>query len=218
MPNNSYFPLAWKIAKVVVIPKGNKDSRIVKNLRPISLLPNISKVFEICVNNNLLKFCDKLNLSSERQFGFKFKHSTTHAIHFLVSNVYWNWNRNKYTGACLIDFERAFDNVWIPGLLYKLDKYNMPLYFRILIHKMLSGKSFRVCNMGRLSTNTFTIYNGLQQGMAHSPTLFNLYLYDLVQKMDTMIAFADDLIIYHTDENKYREVRNNIVSTSCQQM
>lgn len=52
--------------------------------------------------------------------------------------------------------------------------------------------------MEKLSTNNFTIYKGLQQGMVNSSTFFNLGLYDLVQKMDNIIAFADDLIICHT--------------------
>ncbi|KAI8130893.1 RNA-directed DNA polymerase from mobile element jockey [Lucilia cuprina] len=200
MLNNSYFPQMWKTAKVVVIPKKDKDPHILKNLRPISLLPNISKVFEVCINNNLLKFYNNQNLQMERQFGFKFKHSTTHAIHLLLSDIYWNWNRSQYTGACLIDFEKAFDNVWISGLFYKLEKYNMPLYFRILIHNMLNDKKFKVTNRDNTSSNTFDIFNGLQQGMVNSPILFNLYLNDLMRELDNIIAFADDIIIYQADD------------------
>lgn len=211
MLNNSYFPRAWKTAKTVVIPKKDKDSSKLTNLRPISLLPNISKVFEACINNNLIKFCEKQSLIAERQFGFKYKHATTHAIHLLVSNIHWNWNRALYTGACLIDFEKAFDNVWIPGLIYKLEKYNMPLHFRILIHNMLNEKSFIVSNNDKMSTKTFNIVNGLQQGMVNSPILFNIYLHELLHKMENIIAFADDLIIYHAD-NTVDKINNNLQS------
>lgn len=207
--NNSYFPSAWKTAKTVVIPKKDKNPSILKNLRPISLLPNISKVFESCINNNLLKFCKNQNLINERQFGFKYRHSTTHAIHLLVSNIHWNWNRALCTGACLIDFEKAFDNVWIPGLIYKLEKYRMPLHFRILIYNMFNLKSFMVNNNGKSSSKTFSIVNGLQQGMVNSPILFNLYLHDLLCEMDNIIAFADDLIIYHAD-NTVSGINDNL--------
>lgn len=69
MINNSHFPDSWKIAKVVVLPKKDMDTFNPKNLRPISLLPNISKVFEICVNNIILRLCLKFNIVCERQFG-----------------------------------------------------------------------------------------------------------------------------------------------------
>lgn len=54
-------------------------------------------------------------------------------------------------------------------------KYKFPLYFRILIHNLLSGKSFRLYNMGQLSKNNVAICNGpLQQGVVTSPTRFSL--------------------------------------------
>ena len=58
MINNEYFPQAWKIAKVVVFPKKGKDSCNIRNFREISLFSNISKNFEVEVNNNILKFSE----------------------------------------------------------------------------------------------------------------------------------------------------------------
>ena len=87
MINNSHFPEFWKEAKVVVLPKEDKDSSRLKNLGPISLLPNISKVFEMCVNTKILKICNDRNVINEKQFGFKHNHSTIHAIHMLTSNI-----------------------------------------------------------------------------------------------------------------------------------
>ena len=42
----AYFPVKWKTATVIVIPKPGKNSSRVENLRPISLLSATSKVFE----------------------------------------------------------------------------------------------------------------------------------------------------------------------------
>uniref|UniRef100_A0A1I8PE37 Endonuclease/exonuclease/phosphatase domain-containing protein n=1 Tax=Stomoxys calcitrans TaxID=35570 RepID=A0A1I8PE37_STOCA len=78
MINNAFFPKHWKIAKMVVIPKKDRDITHPKNLRAISLLPNISKIFEICSNNIISQQCLKLNLVCEKQFGFKHTHSTIH--------------------------------------------------------------------------------------------------------------------------------------------
>ena len=42
-----------------------------KNLRAISLLSNISKVFETYIKNNLVEVFRNINLINDRQFGFR---------------------------------------------------------------------------------------------------------------------------------------------------
>ena len=159
-----------------MLPKNDKDSSNPKNLRAISLLPNISKIFEICINNNITKFCKDRNLINEKQFGFKYKHSTINALHLFTSNVNWNWNKKMCTGACLIDMEKAFDNIWIPGLIFKLSSFQFPLHQIILIYNMISNKKFEVFYQKYKSKNTFNIVNGLQQGTVNSPILFNIFI------------------------------------------
>lgn len=151
MLNNAYFPKIWKTAKVVIIPKKDKDPSYPQNIRPISLLPNISKVFEICINNIINSFMSQNLIVSEKQFGFKYKHSTTNAISLLTSNINWNWNKGLCTGACFIDMEKAFDKVWIPGLIAKLIAYNFPINRVILIYNMINDRQFVISHMGRKS-------------------------------------------------------------------
>ena len=52
--NNGYLPNAWKTAKLITICKPGKDPTNPNNYRPISLLPNISKIFEKCINKNMI--------------------------------------------------------------------------------------------------------------------------------------------------------------------
>ena len=198
--NNSYFPNDWKVAKVVVIPKKDKDVTNPKNLRPISLLPNISKIFEICVSKSILNLCEKNGINNENQFGFKFQHSTIHAINMLTSHVNWNLNRKLCTGTCLIDFEKAFDAIWIEGLITKLLTYRFPESFVILLHNMLSEKQFTVCNKNNNSSKKFTLFNGLQQGTVNAPILFNIYIFSLLKSTENIIGYADDIVIYHSDD------------------
>jgi hypothetical protein len=42
----SHFPMSWKEAKVVALPKPGKDPKFPQNLRPLSLLSSKGKVFE----------------------------------------------------------------------------------------------------------------------------------------------------------------------------
>jgi hypothetical protein len=42
----SYFPVTWKFAQIVMLPKPGKPANEASSYRPISLLPISSKIFE----------------------------------------------------------------------------------------------------------------------------------------------------------------------------
>ncbi len=90
--NNSHFPKEWKKAKVIAITKKGKEGTSPSDLRPISLLPNISKVFETMISQSLTNFCSKNKIIPDNQFGFKHKDSTNHAINKLTLDIYWALN------------------------------------------------------------------------------------------------------------------------------
>ena len=110
----------------------------------------------------IVKECEKMKIICEKQFGFKFRHSTVNAINLLVSNVNWNLNKGYCSGAFLTDFEKAFDNIWLPVLIFKFSSYNFPAHLVFLIFNMLTDKRFVVCNKTVISSKTFRIENGLQ--------------------------------------------------------
>ena len=73
------FPTILKTSKVTPIYK--KDSKLkCSNYRPISLLSNIDKILERIVYNRLYKFFEDNKLVYNLQFGFRQKHSTSHAL------------------------------------------------------------------------------------------------------------------------------------------
>jgi len=118
--NYSLFPSKWKTAKIVAILKKDKSKTVPTSYRPISLLPNISKIYETIINDNISNFCRENNIIPECQFGFQRKQSTIHALNRLTSDINWALNSKKCVGACLIDLEKAFDTIWLEGLIYKL--------------------------------------------------------------------------------------------------
>lgn len=73
------FPSTWKHAKVVTIRKSaDKDQRLPKSFRPISLLPSMAKILErIIVNRLQIQIGDAL---SKKQFGYTKQLSTIDAI------------------------------------------------------------------------------------------------------------------------------------------
>ena len=73
------FPERLKSAEVVPVYK--KGSRLAfDNDRPISLLSNLDKIFEKLIYPRLYNFLDTNNMFFSKQFGFRSKHSTAHAI------------------------------------------------------------------------------------------------------------------------------------------
>ena len=68
-----------KIARVIPIYKGKGSELLSSNYRPISLLSNINRIIEKLMHERLYSFLTKHNIIYELQFGFRKKHSTTHA-------------------------------------------------------------------------------------------------------------------------------------------
>ena len=91
-----------KIAKVIpVFKKG--DPNCIENYRPISILSCFSKIFEKCVYARTIKFLDKYNILTKSQFGFRSKHSTTHALLDFIDKVSNAIDDSKHTIGIFID-------------------------------------------------------------------------------------------------------------------
>lgn len=213
--NNMCFPQSWKISKTIPIKKPKKDGDNPENYRPISLLPNISKIFEKVINERIVDFCEEKNIIPDNQFGFRKEHGTVHAINKFVSDTLWHFQKDEVTGACLIDLKKAFDSVWLDGLIYKLLKFEFPPHLVRIIYNMINGRQFLI-NDGVTTLDTpFSIQNGLQQGTINSPVLFSIFISPLlkIEKLcsnrNYTLAFADDLIIY-TSGKKIQNINEQL--------
>jgi retron-type reverse transcriptase len=76
--------------------------------------------------------CNRLNdyllaekIISENQFGFRKKHSTTHAMTHLLNNVAKSLNAKKTTIVLFCDLRKAFDTCNHQILFGKLKKYGI---------------------------------------------------------------------------------------------
>ena len=75
----AYFPKQWKIARVSPVPKiDNPVSN--DQLRPISVLPVLSKVFEKLVAIQMTNYADHAHLLHNRNSAFRKGYSTTTAL------------------------------------------------------------------------------------------------------------------------------------------
>jgi hypothetical protein len=101
-----------------MLSKHGKDPKFPQNLRPISVLFTIGKLFEKVILKILQKHIEERGLLKARQFDFR--HNTTHHINRHTEQVSLIFNNNMSTAAVFLDIEKAFDTTWRLGLLYKL--------------------------------------------------------------------------------------------------
>ena len=121
------FPQKMKIALVTLVIPIFKwdDNQDCNNYRPISLLPNISKLSEKIMHTRLSKFSEDNKCLFSKQFGFRNKHSTTHALIDLTETIRKSLDDNEFACGVFLDLKKAFDTVNHKILLKKLEHYGV---------------------------------------------------------------------------------------------
>jgi hypothetical protein len=71
----------------------------------------------------------------DEQFGFRSRHSTSLLLARFVERITRNFGEKRLIGAVFLDVAKAFDTVWIDGLIYKLTLLNFPSY---IVHTISS--------------------------------------------------------------------------------
>ena len=85
--STGHFPTKWKEANVSPVHKKG-GRQIVSNYRPISLLCNVSKIFEKILYNKLYEYLQKYNLLTSRNSGFKPNESTIAELISICDKIY----------------------------------------------------------------------------------------------------------------------------------
>jgi hypothetical protein len=134
--------------------------------RPIILLDTISKLFEKILLSRILHEVSRRGLLRDKQLGFRPKHSTAVQLNRLVERVHRNFGEKRLTDAVFLDVAKAFDTVWVAGLLYKLTNLHFPSYLVKVISSYLNGRTFEVS----FETATSTI-RSMRAGVATSSWL-----------------------------------------------
>ncbi|GBO42316.1 RNA-directed DNA polymerase from mobile element jockey [Araneus ventricosus] len=196
----NHFPTSWKTAVVIPILKPGKDPTAPTNYRPISLLPNFSKITEHFILQRLNEHFYSNNILIPFQFGFKPKLSTTHQLLRATETISAGFENKEHTGAVFLDIQKAFDRVWLNGLIYKLINYNTPPPLIKLITSFLLNRKFTVRVNATLS-KLRCIQAGVPQGAKLSP-LYSIFINDIPQKHNTTLCiYADDTAILAKNRN-----------------
>ena len=196
------FPDQWKLANVTPIHK--KDNKqMVKNYRPISLLPICSKIFEKLLFNCLYTYLDSNGLITKNQSGFRPGDSTPNQLLYLVNEIHEAFENPKTLDvrAVFLDISKAFDKVWHDGLIFKLRQNGISGNLLRLIESYMSNRKQRVVLNGHCS-EYYPIESGVPQGSVLGPLLFLVYINDLETNIKSKIKFfADDTMLFSIVNN-----------------
>ena len=195
--STSTFPSCWKYAYVQPVPKKGDRSNP-SNYRPIALISCLSKAFETILNRKFLKHLSSFNLVSDHQYGFRKGRSTGDLLAFLTNSWSSSLSRFGETFAVALDISKAFDRVWHKALLSKLPSYGFYPDLCSFLSSFLSGRSIAAVVDGHCSSPK-PINSGVPQGSVLSPTLFLLFINDLLSLTNCPIhSYADDSTLHYS--------------------
>ncbi|KAG5666863.1 hypothetical protein PVAND_014871 [Polypedilum vanderplanki] len=196
--NDGIYPLSLKVAKVIPVFKGG-DSTLLKNYRPISILPAINKILEKVIYDQMIDHMNKYELFPPLQYGFREGRSTNDAVNKVLSFISDARDKKQSVVVLSIDVKKAFDSIKHNILLSKMEKIGFRGKIYDLIKNYLSDRK-QFVKVGDYESDLLTIDVGVPQGSNLGPLLFVIMLSD-VQYLNLsalIVEFADDIILLWT--------------------
>ena len=175
-----------EIKKGIILPlfkgKGakanNKDS-----YRGITLFPTLCKIYEMVLLNRLEKFAADRGYFSELQFGFREGLGCIEASFTILETINHMLERGSKVFSCFLDVRKAFDTVWIDGLLYKLfNDLGIKGRMWLAIKDLYTDVKAQVLYSGELSRE-FDVSQGTCQGRIFAPFTYKVYINSLLQNL-----------------------------------
>ena len=204
MLSHGVCPEEFSSALLVPIPKNMRRSlNDSDNYRSIALSSILSKILDKVI----LAKCKAALKTSDHQFGFKERHST-HQCSFIVNEVITEYLRQGSSMyICLLDASKAFDRLAYVQLFSELSKRHLCPFVMRLTLNMYLGQQTSV-RWGTTQSAPFSVSNGVKQGGVLSPTLFSVYLDELLSRIKNSgagchiglesfaaFAYADDVVL-----------------------
>ena len=125
--------------------------------------------------------------------------STSQAIIEVTKYLYDNINMGNFCGSVFINISKAFDSVYHPGLLLKLERLGLNEIY-LLLFKSYLVRSQRVL-FNKTKSMTLNVFAGVPQGSVLGSTLTLIFiniLFDAVNGVK-VIMYADECVVYYAN-------------------
>ena len=194
--SESVFPGPWKEAIIRPVPKVRQPLTF-NDVRPISLLPVMSKVLEKIIDQQLKEHLSSNNLLPCVQSSFRAGYSCATALLKVTDDVMRATDSGRVTVLVLLDFSKAFDTVHHDLLLAILHYMGLDESAISFFQSYLAGRTQVVEVSGKVSAAT-PLDVGLGQGTILAPTLFSIYTASLQSELRHCSShfYADDTQLY----------------------
>ena len=177
---NSKLSIDQRRGIINLIPKKNKDPRLLKNWRPISLLNTDCKIITKALANGIKKILptvinpDQVAYLKERFIGQN--------IRTIIDIMGYTKLTNKKGIVAFLDFEKAFDTIKWEVIYDALALFNIGPEFVGWVYTIYNDSEACVTNNG-FSSPFFKLQRGVRQGYPLSPYLFIMVVELLANKI-----------------------------------
>ncbi|KAF7880282.1 hypothetical protein EAF00_012029 [Botryotinia globosa] len=204
----SYYPIEWKLAEVVILPKaGKKDRASFRLWRPIALISCIGKGLERYIVSQIAWTAMRHKVISPQHCGVLPKMAGTDLTVAFTHDAELALAAGQVVTLVTMDVQGAFDTLLKRRLIKQMIKQGWPRSLLTLIDSFLTGRQVRIRLEG-ITTQDSPVACGTPQGSPLSPILYTLYLAELLnQDTKHRFGYADDIDLYHTSKNLSTNVR-----------
>ena len=182
----------WDTSNISFIKKANKENYMKPgSYRPISITSYIGKLLEKIIDQRIRLHCEINDIIDEEQEGFRPTRNTVRYLYKMIAMLDECRKRKFTTFLLCIDFSKAFDSVWVNGLIVKLNSYNIKGNVLKVIDNFLKNRKVRIKINNVFGSPRKCGFFGVPQGSVLAPLLFILYIADIFKQKSLPIACQD---------------------------
>jgi hypothetical protein len=202
-------PSLWKKATVAPILKTGNDPKSTAYYRPISLTSMMGKCKERIINSRLNWLLKTNNIIANEEARFRIHRSTSEHIAKFSQYIKDALDDTRILTAVFNDFKSAYDSVWKENLLLKLAIAGIRSNLLQWLESFISHRACKV-RYGEYHSKYHVLQTGLPQAAVASFTLFNLYINNLTDELNSIpgnkcLLYADDLVFWAEAEKRNAE-------------
>ncbi|KXJ15782.1 RNA-directed DNA polymerase from mobile element jockey [Exaiptasia diaphana] len=194
-------PSVLKVAKVTpCLKKKTLDKEDLKNYRPISNLPYLSKCLERVVSCQLQQYLYANDLFSSMQSAYRQNFSTETALLRVQNDILMALDRGDEVLLILLDYSSAFDTIDHSTLLWRLEnRFGVKGVALSWFRSYLEGR-YQFVSVNGSNSPSLALKKGVPQGSVLGPLLFTLYISPIE---DIILSRGIDCMFYADDSQLY---------------
>ena len=96
------------------------------------------------IEQRLRSHLEQIGYINKHQSGFRRAKSTDDHLFRLSQSIMQSFNRREHVAGAFLDIKKAFDNVWLNGLNYKIFLLDLPTKMTRLLSDFVVGRVIQV--------------------------------------------------------------------------